>query len=142
MNMRQSVLLLGAVVTLLCGCSLQKSPGNAPGTAVVSREIQKVAGTRYGVIGDSMCASRHAGMIKAGAMGKTDESCTVKCVEAGSKYVLVTDKDEEPWQLSNQSMPRRFAGKKVRVDGDINEPMHYIKVEQILLEQPDSDDHK
>jgi hypothetical protein len=80
-----------------------------------------------GIITDSMCATAdHSGM----RMGPTDAECTKACVEAhGATYVLYDGKSA--WNLSDQKMPEKFAGKKVTVTGAVDEKTKTIQVVSI-----------
>ena len=71
--------------------------------------------TLTGVISDDMCAvAGHASM----RMGPTDAECTIACVDAhGVPLVLVVGRDV--YTLSDQQLPRKFAGQRVRVTGTI-----------------------
>jgi len=83
--------------------------------------------TIKGVITDSMCATGdHSGM----RMGDNDAECTKACVEAhGATYVLFDGKSA--WNLSDQTLPEKFAGKKVAVTGTVDEKQKIIRVEKI-----------
>jgi hypothetical protein len=80
-----------------------------------------------GIITDSMCATAdHSGM----RMGPTDAECTKACVDAhGATYVLYDGKSA--WNLSDQKMPEKFAGKKVTVTGTVDEKTKTIQVVSI-----------
>lgn len=62
-----------------------------------------------------MCAEPgHASM----RMGPTDAECTIACVDAhGTLFVLVAGRDV--YTLSDQQLPRKFAGQRVRVTGTV-----------------------
>jgi Protein of unknown function (DUF5818) len=65
-----------------------------------------------GNISDKMCGAKH--MMEGGA-----KECTLKCVEAGSKFVLATP-DGKVYDLSDQDKPKEFAGEKVKVTGTLD----------------------
>jgi Protein of unknown function (DUF5818) len=73
--------------------------------------------TITGVVSDDMCATAgHASM----RMGPTDAECTLACVDAhGAQLVLVAGRDV--YTLSDQELPKKFAGQRVRVTGTIEE---------------------
>jgi hypothetical protein len=71
--------------------------------------------TFTGAISDSMCGAQH--MMEGSA-----KDCTLKCVEGGSKFVLVDSKGKI-YQLSDQTKPRAFAGANVKVTGTLNGDM-------------------
>lgn len=68
--------------------------------------------TFTGAISDSMCGAQH--MMEGSA-----KDCTLKCVEGGSKFILVDTKGKI-YQLSDQTKPRPFAGANVKVTGTLN----------------------
>src|SRR4030095_9632738 len=131
-------LSLMSIAVFLSGCS-QESPtrtvGNGTEVRSHSRQAEEVAstsqpvssGNKTGVISDSMCGANHAGMLKTGSMGADDVSCTLKCIEAGSHFVLVDAVTGKVYRLSDQERPKQFAGKKVTVTGQINETARSIK---------------
>ena len=69
------------------------------------------AKTFVGSISDSMCGAKHM------MPGKSDKDCTIECVKAGAKYVLVDSASSKVYQLSDQKKPEAFAGQKVKVTG-------------------------
>ena len=70
-----------------------------------------------GEISDSACGTSHAKMLAEHKDLKTDRDCTLACVKAGSKYVLVTD--GKVFQIENQALPalQQRAGQMVSVTG-------------------------
>jgi len=72
-----------------------------------------------GEISDSACGTSHAKMMAEHKNLKTDKDCTLACVKAGSKYVLVSD--GKVYQIENQSLPalQQRAGQMVAVTGDL-----------------------
>ena len=63
-------------------------------------------------------------------MGPTAEACTKACVEDhGVGYVLFDGTNT--YKLSDQRLPERFAGKKVRVTGTLDVETRTIHVESI-----------
>jgi hypothetical protein len=83
--------------------------------------------TYVGIISDHMCAETgHAAM----RMGPTDAECTVACVQShGALYVLLAGKTV--YNLSNQQLPERFAGERVRVIGVLDAKTKTIAVDSI-----------
>lgn len=68
--------------------------------------------TFTGTISDSMCNKKHM------MPGKTEAQCTEECVKAGASYVLVSG--DKVYALSaKKSLIASFAGKKVQVQGDL-----------------------
>ena len=80
------------------------------------------AGSRHvalaGYIGDSMCGLHHG---KSVVSPSEERECTIQCVADGSRFILADRANHRVYQLEDQAAPRRFAGKKVRVTGDIEE---------------------
>jgi hypothetical protein len=70
------------------------------------------ASTFVGSISDSMCGAKHM------MPGTSDRDCTLECVKAGAKYILV-DPTGKIYQLSDQKRPEPFAGSKVQVTGTL-----------------------
>lgn len=68
--------------------------------------------TFTGAISDSMCGASHM-------MSGSARDCTLKCVENGSKFVLVAP-DGKIYQLSDQKKPRAFAGENVKITGTLS----------------------
>ncbi len=66
----------------------------------------------YGVVSDSMCGAKHSRDSKAA------ETCVAKCVQGGSKYVLVSR--GKVYQLDPQDKFSDYAGKRVKVEGTLN----------------------
>ena len=94
--------------------------------AVVSLSAGQREQTFTGTISDDMCALTHAIM----RMGPTDAECTDACIMAhGASYVLARDK--AVWNLSDQTMPARFAGQNVRVVGTLDVKTNIISVRSI-----------
>ena len=83
--------------------------------------------TFTGVITDHMCAETgHAAM----RMGPTDAECTIACVDAhGAQYVLLSGKTI--YNLSDQQLPAKFAGARVKVTGTLDKKSKTIAVETI-----------
>jgi hypothetical protein len=86
--------------------------------------------TMTGTISDSMCgAVGHAEMTNGKA-----RSCTLVCVEAGAKYVFVSD--GKVYQIANQNEPglARGAGNRVSLTGEVNGKM--ITVSKLTMIMP------
>lgn len=85
--------------------------------------------TFVGTISDDMCwKAGHARM----QMGPTDAECTIACVAShGAAYVLVVK--SAVYTLSENAAPERFAGKKVKVTGILDDKTKAIRVESIAL---------
>ena len=66
-----------------------------------------------GVIGDSLCKHEHHRFPDRTG----DAPCTLGCVKAGAKFVLVTDR--QVYRITNQQMPElaAFADQRVEVHG-------------------------
>jgi hypothetical protein len=83
--------------------------------------------TFTGVITDSECGNAgHATM----RMGATDAECTLACIQAhGASFVLLSGKTV--FNLSNQQLPEKFAGARVRVIGTLDPQTKTISVSSI-----------
>jgi hypothetical protein len=80
--------------------------------------------TFTGVITDSECGSAGHAVMR---MGPTDAECTYACIQAhGASYVLLVGKTV--YNLTNQKLPEKFAGAKVRVTGTLDATTKTIKV--------------
>jgi hypothetical protein len=70
--------------------------------------------TLTGVVTDDMCGKKHTMMP-----GKPDSECVRACVKAGSKYALLVG--DKIYALNGDAKQiDHFAGKKVKVAGDVN----------------------
>ena len=85
--------------------------------------------TFRGVITDTMCKQTH-GMLP----GQPDDKCIAMCVKGASQYALYDGKDV--LKLSDQKTPRKFAAKRVKVTGTLNQKTRTIKVSSIEPEMP------
>jgi hypothetical protein len=85
--------------------------------------------TFTGIVTDSMCATANHSHMQ---MGPTDAECTVAChKEHDAPYILYDGK--AAYDLSNQQMPEKFAGKKVTVKGTLDAKTKTIQVDSITL---------
>ena len=101
-----------ALVLLLAGAAFAAAPATQ---------------TFTGVITDSECGSAGHVVMR---MGPTDAECTYACVQAhGASYVLLVGKTV--YNLTNQTLPEKFAGAKVRVTGTLDAKTSTIKVDSI-----------
>jgi hypothetical protein len=86
-------------------------------------------GTRtiVGFIGDSQCGLKHP--MNMG----DDKACTLKCVEGGGKFVLADRAHKVVYALddASQAKAREFAGKKVKVTGNVDAKTKTITVSKI-----------
>ena len=81
--------------------------------------------TFTGTITDTMCGAKH-GMLK----GQPDDACVKMCAKGSSDYALFDGANV--WRLSDQKTSARFAAKKVRITGTLNEKAKTIKVASIV----------
>lgn len=143
MNRKMSI-LMGACLIMLAGCGQSEQTTKSgeqqtststtaeSGPASTGKEPsgdKAYEGTISGVISDSMCKSDHSGM---GDLGKDPVACTQKCVESGSKYVLV-DAGGQVYSLSNQKL-KEHAGKNVAISGHIDPQTKAIHVHSITAQ--------
>ncbi len=130
-------------VLLVAGCSqIQEQPSNRPeaiGRQATSKDNQieapqpPVETTIDGVISDSMCGFDHSAMLKTGSMGTNDGTCSLRCAEAGSKFVLANATSNKLYRLSDQASAKQFAGKLVSVTGYLDSKANLIRVRSISL---------
>lgn len=87
--------------------------------------------TITGEIMDSQCAALggHDKMIHE---GQTEKDCTNACVAIGGKYALYDAANKKAYQLSNQVLPKKYAGAKVKVTGDVDTATNTIKETAIV----------
>lgn len=69
-------------------------------------------GSWTGYITDSKCG------VKAAHEGARE--CTIKCVQAGSKYVFVNDADKKVYAIGDQDKVAAHAGHHVTVKGTVD----------------------
>jgi hypothetical protein len=95
--------------------------------AVAALSAAPAKQTFTGIITDRTCANGgHAAM----RMGPTDAECAIACVAVhGDAYVLLAGKDV--YDLSDQRMPEKFAGAKVKVVGTLDAKSKKIEVDSI-----------
>jgi hypothetical protein len=71
-----------------------------------------------------MCAKGDHSQMK---MGPTSAECTIACVDAhGASFVLWDGK--AAYNLSDQKISEKFAGKKVSVTGTLDTPAKTVRV--------------
>lgn len=87
--------------------------------------------TITGEIMDSQCAALggHDKMIHE---GQTEKDCTNACVAIGGKYALYDAANKKAYTLSNQVLPKKYAGAKVKVTGDVDASTNTIKETAIV----------
>ena len=70
---------------------------------------------------------------KCGA--KINAACAKKCIDAGEKPVLVTDKDSTVLNVSNPETLKEHAGHHVKVDGTLDGKNLTVKQVSMLQDQ-------
>jgi type 1 fimbria pilin len=101
-----------ALILLLTAAALAAAPGKQ---------------TFTGTITDDMCGKADHSQMR---MGPTDAECTVACVSAhGALYVLYDGKNI--YTLSDQQTPEKFAGRRVKVIGTLDNKTKTIQVDSI-----------
>ncbi len=101
--------LVGLCLSLFLAAGMSLA---APKTAAKSTAKSAAKGKVFtGSISDKMCGAKHM-------MGGSAKDCTIECVKAGSKFVLVDDSGKV-YDLSDQEKPKAFAGAKVKVMGSL-----------------------
>jgi hypothetical protein len=86
------------------------------------------AETFTGVITGTMCGKSHNMMA-----GQPDDKCVAACVKGSSQYALYDGKTV--LKLSDQKTPAKFAAKRVKVTGTLDEKTHTIKVTSMELSE-------
>ena len=81
--------------------------------------------TFTGVITDTMCGKTH-GMVA----GQPDDKCIAMCVKGSSSQYALYD-GSSVLKLSDQKSPARYAARRVKVTGTLNEKTRTIKVSSI-----------
>jgi len=96
-------------------------------TIFISAAMMWAAGSQTftGVVTDSMCGGDH----KAMNMGGSDEKCVTECVKSGAKYALFDGKNS--YVLSDQAGAAKFAARKVKVTGTLDQNAKTIHVSSI-----------
>lgn len=98
-----------------------------------AEDKSRAGSTFTGVITDSICAragSHDEAMRMSKDMGNTAAQCTIACVEQqGAKYVLFDAAKKRIYRLSNQVLPKKFAGQAVKVTGTLKK--NEIEVQSI-----------
>ena len=86
--------------------------------------------TWTGQISDAMCKSDHA-MMQKGATKMSEKECTMACVKAGQKYVLVSD--GKVYEIENQTVAglAANAGGTVKVTGAASTDGKSIKIAKL-----------
>ncbi|MGH9523032.1 MAG: DUF5818 domain-containing protein [Terriglobales bacterium] len=66
-------------------------------------------------------------------MGNTAAECTIACVEhQGAKYVLFDAANKKIYRLSDQKLPKKYGGQRVKVTGTLKK--NEIDVESIAAQ--------
>ena len=102
-------------ILLLCGSRAPAGLRRAEAASAAPAGNPRVAVAGY--IGDSMCGLHHGKSVNTGA---EERDCTLQCVSDGSTFILADRANRKVYQLDDQETPRRFAGRKVRVTGEID----------------------
>jgi uncharacterized protein YdeI (BOF family) len=94
-------------------------------------KMAKVKGgkrTLVGYIGDSQCGLNHPMNMGDGA------ACTLKCVDGGGKFIVADRKNKVVYNVDDESQEkvRAFAGKKVKVTGNVDAESKTIRITKIV----------
>jgi len=83
-----------------------------------------------GQLTDAMCKSNHA-MMQKGATKMSEKECTLACVKAGQKYVLVSN--GKAYKITNQEFADMSAnaGSTVTATGDVSQDGTSITVAKL-----------
>lgn len=85
--------------------------------------------TFTGVITDTMCGKTHNMLA-----GQPDDKCIAMCLKSSAQYAL--NDGTQILKLSDQKTPAKFAARRVKVTGILNEKTRTIKVTAIEPEAP------
>ncbi len=93
----------------------------------ISMSAQSSKNVFVGEISDSQCANNvhsktqsHREMTADHTMGDTKAECVRTCVrKMGGSYVLLAP-DGKVYRLSDQTLPEKFAGERVKILGTLN----------------------
>jgi hypothetical protein len=90
--------------------------------------------TWTGTISDSHCGATHNAAMQSDTSKKgkiKDRECTLACIKAGAKYVLVSQ--GKVYEIENQDFAglQNFAGYAVKLTGEMNTNGKSIKVSNI-----------
>ena len=85
-----------------------------------------MAATFTGVVTDSMCGNDHKMMKIA-----PDSKCVTDCVKSSKTVQYALYDGKQAYTLSDQQASAKFAAKKVRVKGTLDEKTKTIRVESI-----------
>jgi Protein of unknown function (DUF5818) len=124
MKIHSSTILTVCLGLLLATPLMEAQPNEQSGKAD--------AQTFSGEIMDSLCAKdgTHEKMMdEMKSMGRDKNTCTIKCAQLGSKYVLFDADRKTVYVLDDQDKAGAFAGQRVRVLGTLAK--NKIKVENI-----------
>jgi hypothetical protein len=80
--------------------------------------------TVNGWVADSKCG------VKGAAEGQ--EACTKKCIEAGAKMVVVTDKDQKILTVENPEALKGHEGHHVAVTGHVSKESIHVETVKML----------
>ena len=92
-------------------------------TAVAFDEMGKTA-TVNGWVTDSKCNAKGA--------NEKAEACTKKCLEAGAKMVIVTDKDQKVLMVENPDALKDHIGHHVAVPGRVSGDNIHVESAKML----------
>ena len=92
------------------------------GVAQNSNSTPRQETSVVGLIGDSLCGLHHMRSME------NEKECTLTCVKAGNKFVLVDKDSHKVYSLdkSGQEKARAFAGQKVKVTGRVKKNTIYV----------------
>ncbi len=111
-----------------CNPCAKKAQNPCNPCAGKSAKVKGGKRTIVGYIGDSQCGLQHP--MNMG----DDKSCTLKCVEGGGKFILADRAHKVVYALDDdfQEKAREFAGKKVKVTGNVDAKTRTITVTKIV----------
>ncbi len=90
--------------------------------------------TLKGTLSDAKCSGKHH-PAEHGSQAESDHECVTKCVEGGSKYVLMVG--TTPYQIANQDFAglKDHGGHHVALTGEVNKDTKTITVSKLEMEK-------
>jgi len=89
--------------------------------------------TLKGTLSDAKCNAKHH-KAEHGSQDDSDHDCVTKCVEGGSKYVLV-EPNGTVYQIANQDFAglKDHGGHKIALTGEVNKDTKTITVSKLEM---------
>ena len=107
-------------------------------TAALAADAAKSKATKVtvdGYISDSMCGLDHSDMMKkhSGDASFSEAACVEACVKGGAKYVVADRTAQKTYNVQDQKKVAAYAGKKVHIEGKLEEDGNTLDIAKISL---------